>query len=113
MPSQTNTPSGATIILRDPEGNEHDVTDAVGAIYDLLASSMDWGSDFLSVEDAKPFVQLVDLAGYKDPDPQEGEPMYPNWDKGPRPRPELRNVLHGPSMLQQARRQVAAAEGEE
>ena len=42
-----------------------DVTDAVGALYDLCLSSMDYGSGFWSYEDAKPVADMAALMGYE------------------------------------------------
>jgi hypothetical protein len=42
-----------------------DVTDAVGALYDLCLASMDYRSGFWSYEDAKPVAKMAELMGYE------------------------------------------------
>jgi hypothetical protein len=42
-----------------------DVTDAVGALYDLTLASMDFRSGFWSYEDAKPVAHMAELMGYE------------------------------------------------
>lgn len=69
----SKTPNGSRILIIGANGVGHDIADAVGTIYDLLAGSMDWGSDFITVDDAVGFVRLVDLAGYADPDAKRVE----------------------------------------
>jgi hypothetical protein len=41
-----------------------DVTEGVQAAYDLVLSSMDWGSGFLSIEDIEPLLRLALASGY-------------------------------------------------
>jgi hypothetical protein len=47
------------IVVRGTEGGEQDITEGVQALYDLLIDSMDWGSDMLSAEDARPIALLA------------------------------------------------------
>jgi hypothetical protein len=49
---------------RDGDGSETDITEGVQALYDLVLSSMDWGSGFLSFEDALPVAQIGRLMGF-------------------------------------------------
>ncbi len=46
------------------DGTQTDVTEGVQALYDLVISSMDWGSGFWSYEDALPVAQIARLAGF-------------------------------------------------
>ena len=46
------------------DGTQTDVTEGVRALYDLVISSMDWGSGFWSYEDALPVAQIARLAGF-------------------------------------------------
>lgn len=77
------TPNGSRIRIHHPDGSVHDVTEDVGALYDLVVCSMDYGSDFLAIEDGRCLVRMIDLAGYAEP---------------------------GYGIVQQARSQVAAAQ---
>jgi len=47
------------------DGTETDITDGVGALYDLVVGSMDWGSGFLTVEDATPVSVIAHACGYE------------------------------------------------
>jgi len=49
---------------RDDDGNETDITEGVQALYDLVICSMDWGSGFLSYEDAVPVGKIAELMGF-------------------------------------------------
>lgn len=42
-----------------------DITEGVQALYDLVTSSMDWGSGFLTVEDALPVVHVARTCGFE------------------------------------------------
>jgi hypothetical protein len=55
------------IFICDDEGfgDGADVTDAVGALYDLALSSMDYRSGFWSYEDAAPVATLAELMNYE------------------------------------------------
>jgi hypothetical protein len=79
------------IVAVTEDGVEHDVTQDVAALYDLVVGSMDFGSGFITVDDAEPLARMADLAGYHDPD---------HWRKGP-------------SLIEQARAQVAARAAED
>ena len=46
-------------------GTQTDVTEGVQTLYDLVIGSMDWGSGFLSYEDAIPVVEIARLCGFK------------------------------------------------
>lgn len=80
------------IVAITEDGVEHDVTQDVAALYDLVVGSMNFGSGFITVDDAEPLARMADLAGYRDP--------------GPRYRGDL-------SLIEQARAQVAAARAAE
>jgi hypothetical protein len=60
------TPHDVSLIARLPTGEEVDVTEGVQALYDLVINSMDWGSGFLSYEEALPVAKLAELCGFKD-----------------------------------------------
>lgn len=53
------------IFIKQSDGTEHDITEGVQALYDLLLHSMDWGSGFLTAEDAVPVYRLAKLCGFK------------------------------------------------
>ena len=53
-------------IFRRFDGPDEDVTDDVGCLYDLVIGSMNWGSGFLTVEDALPVVRIAQLGQFKD-----------------------------------------------
>jgi hypothetical protein len=45
-----------------------DVTEGVRTLYDLVISSMDWGSGFLSVEDVAGVIRVAQACGFIVPD---------------------------------------------
>ena len=47
------------------DGTRTDVTEGVQAMYDLVTGSMDWGSGFLSYEDAVPVGAVARLCGFE------------------------------------------------
>jgi len=53
-----------TVIARDEDGTETDITEGVQAMYDLVIGSMDWGSGFWSAEDALPVAKLARVCGF-------------------------------------------------
>jgi hypothetical protein len=53
------------------DGTQADVTEGVQALYDLVLSSMDWGSGFWSYEDALPVAKIARLAGFEQCDEAE------------------------------------------
>jgi hypothetical protein len=61
------TPNGAVITAKATDGTTTDVTEGVKALYDLVTSSMDWGSGFLTIEDAAPVGFIAEVCGF-DPD---------------------------------------------
>lgn len=65
------TPAGVTITAIRPNGSTEDVTESVSALYDLLIGSMDWGSGFLTAEDAIPVARLARICGFKDSEEAE------------------------------------------
>ena len=63
------TPNGtrimATVEVDDGVwGQAVDVTEGVQALYDIVVQSMDWGSGFLTVEDALPVVEIAKVCGF-------------------------------------------------
>jgi hypothetical protein len=58
------TPSGVRVIAHMPDGTEVNVTEGVQVLYDTVIASMDWGSGFLTVEDALPIVQIAKACGF-------------------------------------------------
>jgi hypothetical protein len=65
-PETARTPSGVEIVARGGDGSEANVTEAVQALYDIVIGSMDWGSGFLTVEDALPIAELAERCGFKE-----------------------------------------------
>lgn len=59
-----STPAGVTVVARAKDGTETDVTEAVQALYDHMTGSLDWGSDFYTVEDVVPVAELAELCGF-------------------------------------------------
>jgi hypothetical protein len=59
----STTPNGTRLVAQNSDG-EHDITDAVGALYDLAVGSMDYSSGFWSEEDAVPVALLARLCGF-------------------------------------------------
>lgn len=53
-------------VARMPDGSEVDITEGVQTIYDLVIGSLDWGSGFLTVEDALPVVHVAKTCGFAD-----------------------------------------------
>lgn len=58
------TPSGVRVVAHLPDGSEINVTEGVQVLYDTVIGSMDWGSGFLSAEDAQPIVQVARTCGF-------------------------------------------------
>lgn len=54
------------VICRASDGSETDITEGVQTLYDMVIGSMDWGSGFLTAEDALPVVQVAKTCGFKD-----------------------------------------------
>ena len=52
------------VIARHSRGTETDVTEGVQALYDHMVQSMDWGSGFLSIEDAKGVIEVAQACGF-------------------------------------------------
>lgn len=63
-PSKPATPNGTVVVARDVNGNEVNVTEGVQALYDLVISSMDWGSGFWTVDDAAPVLKIAQTCGF-------------------------------------------------
>lgn len=60
------TPAGVTVLAHCPDGTQVDITEGVMALYDLVISSMNWTSGFLSVEDALPVVEVAKVCGFEE-----------------------------------------------
>ena len=54
----------ARAVARTESGAEVDITEGVQALYDLVISSMDWGSGFWSFEDAVPVAIVARAMGF-------------------------------------------------
>lgn len=59
------TPSGVTILAQLPDGSTVNVTEGVQTLYDHVISSMDWGSGFLTKEDAIPIAEIARVCGFE------------------------------------------------
>lgn len=79
------------------------MTEAVQVIYDVLHSSMDFGSGFLDAGESQAMYQLAKAAGFELPeyegdlctcgDPRRRHSEYRGWVcRGPEPRPGMRPV---------------------
>lgn len=59
------TPNGSHIYADHVSGLRHvEITEEVQVIYDLVLSSMDFGSGFLTIEDIKPLKRLAQVCGF-------------------------------------------------
>ena len=58
------TESGVRVIAHGPDGSEVNITEGVMALYDLVISSMDWGSGFWTAEDAAPVAFVARTCGF-------------------------------------------------
>ncbi len=47
------------IFVKNEDGTETEITEGVQAMYDIVITSMDWGSGLLTVEDAVPIANLA------------------------------------------------------
>jgi hypothetical protein len=56
------------VIARHSDGTETDVTEGVQALYDHCVASMDWGSGFLSVEEAAGIILIAQKCGFLVPE---------------------------------------------
>lgn len=54
------------IYVRNEDGMEVEITEGVQAMYDIVIGSMDWGSKFLTVEDALPIAALAKACDFKE-----------------------------------------------
>lgn len=66
MIDDTVKPAKSTLTITTNEGV--DVTEGVRALYDLVISSMDWGSNFLTAEDAGEVVRVAQACGFLMPE---------------------------------------------
>ncbi|MGA8330432.1 MAG: hypothetical protein WB777_14185 [Mycobacterium sp.] len=64
------TPNGTHCYAENPYRFDErlDITEGVQALYDLVINSMDWGSGFLSYEDALPVSVIAHACGFGDAD---------------------------------------------
>ena len=53
------------VFVKNEEGTETDITEGVQAMYDLLINSADWGSGFLTMEDALPIAHLAKVCSFE------------------------------------------------
>jgi hypothetical protein len=60
--------SDTRVYARQADGTETDVTEGVQVLYDHMVSSMDWGSGFLTVEDAKGIIEIAQACGFEMPE---------------------------------------------
>lgn len=51
---------------------DHDVTEGVQVLYDLVLGSMDWGSSLLSIEDVLPMLDLAEVCDFGEREKIEG-----------------------------------------
>lgn len=88
------TPAGVIVTATRPDGTTEDVTEGVQALYDLVIDSMDWGSGFLSEEDAIPVAHIAEVCGFEKSEEahrylenerrlaRQRECPHPSWTKG-------------------------------
>jgi hypothetical protein len=60
-----STPSGVTIHAHRKDGLDVDITEGVQALYDTVIQSLDWGSGFLTIEDALPIARVAEVCGFE------------------------------------------------
>lgn len=53
------------VFARGADGSETDITEGVQVLYDLVTSSMNWGSGFWTAEDARPVALLARTCGFQ------------------------------------------------
>ncbi len=53
------------IVAKGEDGIETDITEGVQALYDHLIGTLDWGSGFISLEDALPIAHLTKACGFE------------------------------------------------
>jgi hypothetical protein len=53
------------ILVRMSDGTETDITEAVKIMYDVVHSSLDWGSGFLDADEAGHIIALADVCGFQ------------------------------------------------
>jgi hypothetical protein len=56
------------VIARHDDDTETDVTEGVQVLYDHCVASMDWGSGFLSIEDARGIILIAQKCGFLVPE---------------------------------------------
>lgn len=54
-----------TAFVRDKDGQEHDITQTLANLYDLITGSIDWGSDFLETSEKLEVARLGLLCGFE------------------------------------------------
>lgn len=74
------------VVVRHPDGTEQDITEGVKTLYDHVTTSMDWGSGFLTVEDALEVVNIAKACGfpsYRQAEDQviqrRGDELFGDW----------------------------------
>lgn len=66
--SETETeakPAAVQVFARTASGVEVNITEGVQALYHLVIGSMDWGSGFLTTEDALPVARVARVCGFE------------------------------------------------
>ena len=53
------------VYVKNDDGTETDITEGVQAMYDRLVGSLDWGSGFITLEDALPLADLAKACGFE------------------------------------------------
>lgn len=56
-----------------------DITEQVAAMYDAIATSMDWGSNFLTDDVVEAILLVGQLAGFSFVDPDYGDELRSTW----------------------------------
>lgn len=64
MTDLQQTESGVRVIAHAPDGTETNITEGVMALFDLVISSLDWGSGFWTAEDAAPVAFVARTCGF-------------------------------------------------
>ena len=60
-----STPNGTVITAAREDGTTVDLTEGVQCLYDLVINSMDWGSGFISAEEALPVAEVARACGFE------------------------------------------------
>lgn len=52
-------------VIVNPDGPADDITQSVAVLYEMMRRSLDWGSGFLSVEEAEHVLRIGTLCGFE------------------------------------------------